>query len=67
MRVLQRFAVPADPDSVVERMPVSRSAVSYAVDVATHSIPAADLLWAGTLADPERIGTVTKSSREHST
>jgi transcriptional regulator with XRE-family HTH domain len=57
----------ADPDSVVERMLASRSAVSYAVDVATHSIPAADLLWSAFLADLERIGTVTKSSRERST
>ena len=55
-----------DPDSVVERMLAARSAVSYAVDLATHSIPAADLLWAEFLADLERIGTVTKSSRERS-
>jgi hypothetical protein len=56
----------ADPRSAVERMLAERSTVTYAVDVGTHSIPAADLLWNTFLADLERIGTVTKSSRERS-
>lgn len=56
----------ADPGSVVERMLAERSTVAYTVDVATHSIPAADLLWNTFVAGLERIGTVTKSSRERS-
>jgi len=54
-------------DSVVERLLADRASVAYSVDVATHSIRAADLLWSQFLTGLERIGTVTRSTRERST
>lgn len=56
-----------DADSVVERLLAERASVTYAVDVATHSVVAADLLWSQFLTSLERIGTVTRSTRERST
>ncbi|MDQ1324480.1 MAG: hypothetical protein QG587_1816, partial [Chloroflexota bacterium] len=41
--------------------------VEYSVDVATHSVVAADLLWSQFVSGLERIGTVTRSTRERST
>lgn len=56
----------SDADSVVERLLADRASVAYRVDVATHSVPAADLLWSQFLTALERIGTVTRSTRERS-
>jgi len=56
-----------DADSVVERLLADRSSVAYSVDVATHSVLAADLLWSQFLSGLERIGTLTRSTRERST
>ena len=55
-----------DTDSVVERLLADRAMVAYSVDVATHSVLAADLLWSQFLTGMERIGTVTRSTRERS-
>ena len=55
-----------DAGSVVERRLADRVSVAYSVEVATHSVPAADLLWSQFLTALERIGTVTRSVRERS-